>query len=245
MLTSSTQEDSLTLKIADIIKTSNNLRKRMSKEQAQSQDITGANEANTLLQIHLATYFDNENVALPKSEFKTGGKTTKSVSERLKGKPGRIRGNLMGKRQNYCARSVITCDPNLSIDEVGIPLKVAKNLTVPEIVTPQNIEHLSNLIRNGDSIYPGANFVTKQTTVNGKTVTQRVDLRIRKKAIKLNFGDIVDRHLVDGDYVLFNRQPSLHKPSMMGHRVRVARDENINTFRISVNVTQPYNKFVL
>jgi len=183
MLTSSTQEDSLTLMIANIIKTSNNLRKRMSKEQAQSQDITGANEANTLLQIHLATYFDNENVALPKSEFKTGGKTTKSVSERLKGKPGRIRGNLMGKRQNYCARSVITCDPNLSIDEVGIPLKVAKNLTVPEIVTPQNIEHLSNLIRNGDSVYPGANFVTKQTMVNGKAITQRVDYEFVKKLL--------------------------------------------------------------
>lgn len=242
MLTSSTQEDSLTLKIADIIKKSNDLRKKMSKEQASSLEVTsGVPEATTLLQLHIATFFDNEGANLPKSEFKTGGKTTKSVSERLKGKPGRVRGNLMGKRQNYCGRSVITCDPNLSIDEVGIPLKVARNLTVPEIVTPQNIEHLSKLIRNGDKKYPGANFVTKRNTINGKNITQRIDLRIRKKAIKLNFGDVVDRHLVDGDYVLFNRQPSLHKPSMMGHRVRVAKEENVNTFRMSVSVCEPYN----
>jgi DNA-directed RNA polymerase II subunit RPB1 len=242
MMTASTQEDSLTLKIADIIKNSNRLRKQLNKEAVDSEDIsTAAYDSAANVQYNLAVYFDNESMSLPRSEFKTGGRPTKSVSERLKGKPGRVRGNLMGKRQDYCARSVITGDPDINIDEIGIPLIVAKTVTFPEIVTPQNIEELTKLVRNGDKVYPGANFIIRKIMVNGKTLTQKIDLRIRKKTIKLEYGNIVHRHLQDGDPILFNRQPSLHKPSLMGHKVRVAKTDNANTFRVNASVCGPYN----
>lgn len=241
MMTASTQEDSLTLKIADIIKNSNRLRKQLNKEAVEGDDVsTAVYDSAANVQLNIAQYFDNENSTLPKSEFKTGGRPTKSLSERLKGKPGRVRNNLMGKRQDYCARSVITGDPDVNIDEIGIPLSVAKTVTFPEIVTPQNIEELSKLVRNGNKVYPGANFVIRKSMVNGKTITQKIDLRIRKKTIKLEYGNIVHRHLQDGDPILFNRQPSLHKPSMMGHKVRVAKTDDVNTFRVNVSTTEPY-----
>lgn len=241
VMTASTQEDSLTLKIADIIKNSNRLRKQLNKEAVESDDVsTAVYDSAANVQYNLAVYFDNESMALPRSEFKTGGRPTKSISERLKGKPGRVRNNLMGKRQDYCARSVITGDPDVNIDEIGIPLRVAQTVTFPEIVTPQNINDLSKLVRNGNKVYPGANFVIRKSMINGKPITQKIDLRIRKKTIKLEYGNIVHRHLQDGDPILFNRQPSLHKPSMMGHKVRVAKTDDVDTFRVNASVCGPY-----
>ena len=238
-LASSTMEDSLTLKIADIINSNIRVRSQMNKS---SQDISIAEmDTNTLLQYHIATYFDNESASLPKSEFKTGGKPTKSISDRIKAKEGRIRYNLMGKRVDFSARSVITSDPNINIDQVGIPLKVAKDLTIPEEVTPKNIKHLTKLVKNGRDVYPGANFVFRTIYVDGKPVDQRIDLKFRKKDIILSYGDIVERHIVNGDSVLFNRQPTLHKPSMMGHQIHVLNRDDTNTFRMNVSVTKPYN----
>ena len=194
-----------------------------------------------LLQFHIATYFDNESASLPRSEFKTGNKPTKSISDRIKAKTGRVRSNLMGKRVDFSARSVITSDPYINIDEVGVPLKVAMNLTIPEEVTPKNIKHLTQLVKNGSKNYPGANYILRKIFVNGKSINQRIDLKYRKKDIKLSYGDIVRRHIVNGDYVLFNRQPTLHKPSMMGHRIHVLIRDDCNTFRMNVSVTEPYN----
>jgi DNA-directed RNA polymerase II subunit RPB1 len=94
---------------------------------------------------------------------------------------------------------------------------------------------------NGRDNYPGANYVYKLTIVNGKTISHRTDLRYRKANIKLQFGDIVERHVVNDDYVLFNRQPTLHKPSMMGHRIHVLERDDSNTFRMNVSVCKPYN----
>jgi DNA-directed RNA polymerase II subunit RPB1 len=94
---------------------------------------------------------------------------------------------------------------------------------------------------NGRDVYPGANYVYKNTIVNGKTISQRIDLRYRKANIKLQYGDIVERQMVNDDYVLFNRQPTLHKPSMMGHRVHVLERDDSNTFRMNVSVCKPYN----
>ena len=233
-MSSSTMEDSLTLKIADIISTNIKVREQMNRESANVKDM------NTLLQYHIATYFDN-NSKLPTSEFKSGGKPTKSIADRLKAKEGRVRFNLMGKRVDFSARSVITSDPNINIDEVGIPLKVAKELTIPEEVTPKNIKHLTKLVKNGRDVYPGANFVFRTTFINGKPVNQKIDLKYRKKDIKLSYGDIVERHIVNGDYVLFNRQPTLHKPSMMGHKIHVLNRDDANTFRMNVSVAGPYN----
>jgi DNA-directed RNA polymerase II subunit RPB1 len=233
-MASATHEDSLTIKIADIINSNIRVRNEMNKESGALDD------ALTLLQYNLATFFDNDSASLPKSEFKTGGRETKSISERIKGKEGRMRLNIMGKRVDFSARSVITSDPYIDIDMVGIPLRVAKDLTIPEEVTPHNIKHLTKLVMNGRDIYPGANYVYKTTIINGKTINQRIDLRYRKANIKLNYGDIVERHVVNNDYVLFNRQPTLHKPSMMGHRIHVLERDDSNTFRMNVSVCKPY-----
>ncbi len=234
-MASSTHEDSLTLKIADIINSNIRVRNEMNKDSA------GLNDAITLLQYNVATFFDNDSASLPKSEFKSGGRVINSISDRIKGKEGRMRLNIMGKRVDYSARSVITSDPYIDIDMVGLPLRVAKDLTIPEEVTPMNIKELTQLVMNGRDVYPGANYVYKNTSVNGKTISQRIDLRYRKANIKLQYGDIVERHVVNGDYVLFNRQPTLHKPSMMGHRVHVLERDDSNTMRMNVSVCKPYN----
>jgi DNA-directed RNA polymerase II subunit RPB1 len=234
-MSSATREDSLTLKIAEIINSNIRVRNEMNKENGNIDDL------HSLLQYHVATYFDNTSSSLPTSEFKSGGMPIKSISDRIKGKEGRVRNNIMGKRVDFSARSVITSDPNINIDEIGVPLTVAKNLTIPEEVTPQNIKHLTRLVKNGTTKYPGANYVVKTVYINGKPVNQRIDLSFRKADIKLSYGDVVERQIVNGDYILFNRQPTLHKPSMMGHRIHVLNRDDSNTFRMNVSVTKPYN----
>ena len=154
---------------------------------------------------------------------------------------GRVRSNLMGKRVNFSARSVITSDPYIDIDQVGISKKVAMELTIPEEVTPNNIKFLTNLVKNGKDIYPGANFVLTSNYRDGKTEIHQIYLKYRKKEIRLKLGDIVERHCIDGDYVLFNRQPTLHKPSMMGHKLHVLDRDDAHTFRVNVSVCKPYN----
>lgn len=238
---SSTMEDSLTLKIADIINSNKRVRVQMDKEINNSEISTYNQDIINLLQLHVIQYFDNENISLPKSEFKTGGRPTKSISERIKSKQGRVRSNLMGKRVDFSARSVITSDPYIDIDQVGLPKKIAMELTVPEEVTPFNIKHLSELVKNGRDVYPGANIVLRTVYRDGKPDILKMDLKYRKKAIKLNIGDVVERHAVNGDWVLFNRQPTLHKPSMMGHQIHVIDRDDCNTLRVNVSVCGPYN----
>ncbi len=232
-------EDMLTGKLVDIIKANMRIRKQIDKESTSGEEPKYLNDNVQLLQYHIATYFDNENMNLPKSEQKSGGRPTKSISDRIRGKTGRIRGNLMGKRTDFSARTVITSDPNLSLDDLGVPIKIAMNITFPEVVTPYNIDEMSKLVKNGRYVYPGANFVIPGSSNDGKKYT--IDLRYRKKGIKLRPGDIVERHIRDGDPVLFNRQPSLHKLSMMCHKVKVINDDRLATFRINVSVTTPYN----
>lgn len=237
----STMEDSLTLKIADIINANKRVKTQMEKEVVSNDLSTYNQDISNLLQYHILTYFDNESISLPRSEFKTGGKPTKSISERIKAKAGRVRSNLMGKRVDFSARSVITSDPYINIDEVGIPKKIAMELTIPEEVTSYNIKHLTALVRNGRDIYPGANCVCRTTYKDGKQEVHRIDLKYRKKSIKLVIGDIVERHSVNGDHVLFNRQPTLHKYSMMGHKLHVLDRDDIFTLRVNVSVCGPYN----
>ncbi|KAH1164650.1 hypothetical protein KIL84_020645 [Mauremys mutica] len=161
------------------------------------------------------------------------GRPLKSLKQRLKGKEGRVRGNLMGKRVDFSARTVITPDPNLSIDQVGVPRSIAANMTFAEIVTPFNIDRLQELVRRGNSQYPGAKYIIRD---NG----DRIDLRFHPKPsdLHLQIGYKVERHMCDGDIVIFNRQPTLHKMSMMGHRVRILP---WSTFRLNLSVTTPYN----
>ena len=220
-------DDDLTHKLADIIKFNNILKKNM--EKSQRQDII--NDWTNQLQYHIATYIDNELPGVYQSTHRSG-RPIKSIRQRLKGKEGRIRNNLMGKRVDFSARSVITPDPNIELDELGVPIKIALNLTYPEKVNNFNRSKLNELVLNGPEKWPGAKSVIKK---NGTKISINDN---NKVDIELEYGDIINRHLNDGDYVLFNRQPSLHKMSMMGHRVKVLRG---NTFRLNVSVTPPYN----
>jgi DNA-directed RNA polymerase beta' subunit len=238
-LSSATMEDSLTLKISDIINTNNRLRHQLQKENSNIDMSAYNQDIYKLLQYHVAIFYDNETLKLPQTLFKTGGRPTKSISERIKGKGGRVRSNLMAKRVDFSARTVITSDPYIDIDEVGVPKSIAMEITIPEEVTSYNIKYLSQLVKNGRDIYPGANYVIKTNNNDDRNI-QKIELKYRKKTIRLNIGDIVERHSINGDYVLFNRQPTLHKPSMMGHRIQVIDNDNLNTFRMNVSVTKPY-----
>ncbi len=208
-----------------------------------------------LLQYHVATQMDNEISGLPRSQQR-GGKPIKSIRQRLVGKAGRIRGNLMGKRVDFsartvrpihshippvfasqlnslCAWQVITGDPNLAVDQVGVPQTIAKNLTFPETVTRWNIDKMRKLVANGPNTHPGAKLIIRS---DGK----EVDLRFVKKTSDqhLEIGYKVERHMVDDDVVLFNRQPSLHKMSIMGHKAKILP---WSTFRLNLSCTSPYN----
>jgi len=233
----STKEDDLTIKLADIIKA--NVRLRKFKESVNDTTAKYSADHEYLLQYHIYTNFDNESCAVPKSEQRN--KTTTSLSNRLKGKEGRIRGNLMGKRVNFCARTVITGDPTIDMDQLRLPIKIAKNLTIPEVVTPTNIAHLTSLCKNGRDVYPGANFIFPLDDGKRGHVSKQIDLRYGKGRIDLKYGDVVERHLINGDLALVNRQPSLHKLSMMGHRLKIIHDEKVNTFGLSGAVCKPYN----
>ncbi|CAD5225568.1 unnamed protein product [Bursaphelenchus okinawaensis] len=225
---SARNQDDLTHKLADIVKTNNQLKANESGGAAAhviAEDVR-------LLQYHVATMTDNQIPGVPTATQK-GGRPLKSIKQRLKGKEGRIRCNLMGKRVDFSARTVITPDPNLPIDTVGVPRTIAQNMTFPEIVTPFNIDKLQELVNRGDTTYPGAKYIIRE---NGL----RVDLRYHPRAADLHLlpGYRVERHMRDGDIIVFNRQPTLHKMSMMGHRVKVLP---WSTFRMNLSVTSPYN----
>jgi len=159
----------------------------------------------------------------------------------LEAQEPRIRGNLQGKRVNFSARTVITSDPTIDMNQLRVPIKIATTLTIPEVVTPQNIEKLAELVKNGRDKYPGANFVFPVSNLESGRRVLPIDLRYRKEKVDLRYGDIVERHIVNGDIVLLNRQPTLHKLSMMGHRIVVINDEQLNTFGLSLCTCAPYN----
>ena len=239
LLSSSTIDDDLTHKLVDIIKNNENLKD--TKGEGSLIKSASLNDDFMFLQLHVATFYANDILGLVRSQQKNK-KVTKSLTERLKGKEGRVRGNLMGKRVDMSGRTVITSDPNISLNSVGIPIIIAKNLTYPEIVTKYNIKYLSQLVKNGHKTYPGANYViTNIIDAEGNESKHIFHLKYVKKPITLKLGDIVERHLINGDIVLFNRQPSLHKLSMMGHIVHVLTNPDLLTFRVNVSVTEPYN----
>ena len=222
------REDDLTHQIVNIVKS--NIALKNSITHGEPNIIVEQFEQS--LQHNVAAFMDNELRGLPQVSHHTG-RPLKTLQQRLKGKEGRIRGNLLGKHMNFSARTVITADPNLGIEQVGVPRSVAMNLTVPERVTPFNISQLSQLIANGPLVYPGAKYIIRSDGM-------RIDLRYvtNKAELLLVNGWIVERHLRDDDIVLFNRQPSLHKMSIMGHRVKVL---DWSTFRLNLSCTSPYN----
>lgn len=220
-------EDDLTSKLIDIIKVNIQLKKKISDDPKKRY----IDEWTNLLQYHVATLVDN-NIPGVSPAAQRSGRVLKSLQQRLGSKEGRIRSNLQGKRVEYSARSVITPDPNISVKELGVPIKIATNLTYPEKVTSFNINKLYKLIQNGPDTYPGAKTIQR---ADGRTISLK---HVNTKTIELFEGDVVNRHIMDGDIVLFNRQPSLHRMSMMAH---VAKILPYNTFRLNVFVTAPYN----
>lgn len=224
-------EDDLTHKYNDIIKANETLKDKLSSDNNISPE--HIKNYTDLLQYHITTLFNNNITGINPSKTRSG-RPMKTLAERLKGKQGRIRHNLMGKRVDFSARSVISPDANIKIGELGVPLKVAMNLTFPEVVNKYNINQMYKLVRNGNAMYPGAKSIK---SVKDKK-TRLLEYR-DTNSIVLEFGDIVNRHLLNGDTVLFNRQPSLHKMSMMAHKVRVIYEGN--TFRLNIDVCTPYN----
>ena len=225
------KQDDLTQYLSDIVKANKQVRNHEANVMNKY-----SHDYGNLLQHYIKSYYDDESTLLAKSKKKT--RQRKSLVVRLKGKEGRFRANLQGKRVDFSARTVITPDALMEIDQLGVPIAIARNLTFPEIVTHNNIRKLEQLVKNGRDIYPGANFVIPVEKFNKRhTLT---DLRYGRNEVILKIGDIVERHLVDGDIVLFNRQPSLHMQSMMSHRVKVIQDENIASFRLNLAILKPY-----
>jgi len=223
-------EDDLTHKLVDILRANEKLKEHISSGAPQSV----IDDVWELLQYHVITYFDNETQGAPSSRHRSG-RPLRTLAQRLKGKEGRFRGNLLGKRVDFSSRSVISPDPWIGINEVGVPIEVAKILTIPEKVTDLNIDRMKELVRRGPNNYPGANYVVRP---NGVMVDLRYVKDTNEIGNELGQGFIVERHLRDGDVVLFNRQPSLHRPSIMGHVVRVLP---YRTFRLNPAVCPPYN----
>ena len=220
-------EDDLTHKLFEIISTNQRLQDKINNNAAKNL----IEDEHTVLQYHIATLVDNQIPGVAPSAQRSG-RPLKSVQQRLGSKEGRIRYNIQGKRVEFSARSVITPDPNISIAEIGVPIKIAINLTVPEKVTPYNKQQMYKLIQNGADKHPGAKTII---SANGSVKSLK---HVNRQEIVLHVGDVINRHLDDGDIILFNRQPTLHRMSMMGHRVKVLP---YNTFRLNVSVTAPYN----
>jgi DNA-directed RNA polymerase II subunit RPB1 len=221
-------EDDVTHSIVHIIKANKTLQEKI-QTNAPGNII---NDWTTVLQYYVATLVDNKIPGVAAVAQKNG-RPYKSIKERLNGKHGRVRGNLMGKRVDFSARSVITPDPNIGAEELGIPLKIAKNITKPILVNKLNKKFLEKLVQNGPDVHPGAKILEKK---NGDNISLRY---VDRTSIKLEIGDIVHRHMMNGDGILFNRQPTLHRMSMMCHIARIMPVGD--TFRMNVCDTKPYN----
>ena len=222
-------EDDLTHKLGDIVRINQRLFENIN---AGAPEVI-IEDLWDLLQYHITTFFDNEVPQLPPARHR-GGQVLKTLANRVNSKEGRIRHNLAGKRTDFSARTVISPDPLIELNEVGVPQSMAMVLTVPERVTEWNKEYLKKFVENGAKKYPGANYIIKP---DGKRKTLTADTK-EEILGELTVGYIVDRHLIDGDIALFNRQPSLHRMSMMCHKVKVLPGR---TFRLNPAVCNPYN----
>ncbi|MFW9937037.1 MAG: DNA-directed RNA polymerase subunit A' [Candidatus Thorarchaeota archaeon] len=223
-------EDDLTHKLVDVIRINQRLRENID---AGAPHLI-VEDLWELLQYHITTYFDNQVSGIPPARHRSG-RALRTLTQRLKGKEGRFRSNLSGKRVDFSARSVISPNPYISINEVGVPIDIAKILTIPTNVNDWNIEEMKQMVLNGPHRHPGANYIIRNDR-------RRIDLRYVKnrKIISdmLAPGFTVERHLNDGDLVLFNRQPSLHRMSIMAHEVKIMDGK---TFRLNLTVCPPYN----
>jgi len=220
-------EDDLTHKLVDIMRINQRLEQNIN---AGAPQII-IDDLWELLQYHVTTYFNNETSGIPPARHRSG-RALKTIAQRLKGKEGRFRYNLSGKRVNYSARTVISVDPAIDIDEVGVPRAIAEKLTLPFYVTEWNFEAAKKLLERNE--YP---MVVNIIGPDGKR-KRILDTNKEDLLKELKPGYILERQLQDGDIALFNRQPSLHRISIMAHRVKVLPGK---TFRITYPATAPYN----
>lgn len=222
-------EDDLTHKLGDIVRINQRLFENIN---AGAPEII-VEDLWDLLQYHVITYFDNTITQIPPARHRSG-QPLKTLVERIKSKEGRFRYNLVGKRVNYAARTVISPDAKIRLNEVGIPKQVAEELTVPERVTEWNLAYLKKFVERGPKTYPGANYVITEDGKK-KKITEETQEQLLKD---LAPGWIVERHVIDNDVCLFNRQPSLHRMSIMCHRMKVLPGKS---FRLNPTVCNPYN----
>lgn len=273
MADSITCDDDITTQYVEIVKANRNLVDENTNESKKEKMIQTLN-------FRIKTLMNNSQ---GKARH-TNGRPLKGIKERLSGKDGLIRSNLMGKRRNQSGRSVISADPTVRTDELVVPEKIARNLTIPEMVTTFNKDYLQKLVDNGK-----ANFVLKdngKTKINlsyatnkkgtqllwgdkvlrnGKEISpfstefkqvkqtfeliqndiilrngeqiKEIDLP-KKKSFKIEIGDVVERQLKNGDIILFNRQPTLHRGSMLAKRIIIRGNK---TFRFNLASTKSFN----
>jgi len=222
-------EDDLTHKLGDIVRINQRLFENIN---AGAPEII-IEDLWDLLQYHVTTFLDNTVAQLPPARHRSG-QPLKTITQRIKSKEGRIRHNLAGKRTNFCSRTVISPDPMLGLNEVGVPSVVARKLTVPETINDWNIDYLKKFVERGPTVYPGANYIIRPDGKRKKITEETKEAALEE----LQPGYVVERHLMDGDISIFNRQPSLHRMSMMCHKVRVLP---YKTLRINPAVCAPYN----
>jgi len=222
-------EDDLTHKLGDIVRINQRLFENIN---AGAPEII-VEDLWDLLQYHVTTYFDNTISQIPPARHRSG-QPLKTITERIKSKEGRFRHNLAGKRVNFSARTVISPDPKIQLNEVGVPIEVAFELTVPERVTDWNIKYLKEFIKKGPKAYPGANYVIRPDGAKKKITDDVKDALLEELAP----GFIVERHLMNGDITIFNRQPSLHRMSIMCHKAKIIPGKS---FRLNPAVCNPYN----
>jgi DNA-directed RNA polymerase III subunit RPC1 len=228
-LKAGTNEDDLTMRQSEIIFINDVIK----KHKLSGASVNMYQEGWDFLQLQTALYINSELSGVPLAMMPK--KPGRGLVQRLKGKQGRFRGNLSGKRVDFSSRTVISPDPTLQIDQVGVPMHVAKILTFPERVIHANIDAMRQLVINGPDKWPGANYVQQK----GSAFKKFLKYGNREKlAQDLKLGDLVERHLHDNDIVLFNRQPSLHKLSIMAHRAKIHKHR---TFRFNECVCNPYN----
>ncbi|MEK6940670.1 MAG: DNA-directed RNA polymerase subunit A' [Nanoarchaeota archaeon] len=222
-------EDDLTHKLGDIVRINQRLFESIN---AGAPEVI-VDDLWDLLQYHITTYFDNTIAQVPPARHRSG-QALKTITERIKSKEGRFRYNLAGKRINYAARTVISPDPEIDLFEVGIPKQVAMDLTIPDRVTKWNMKFLKEYIKNGSEKYPGSNYVVYPDGRKKKITDETKEVLLEE----LEPGFIVERHLINGDIALFNRQPSIHKMSIMAHRIKLIPGKS---FRLNPCVCLPYN----
>ncbi|KFP68973.1 DNA-directed RNA polymerase I subunit RPA1, partial [Cariama cristata] len=180
------------------------------------------------LQAHVNIVFDSDMDKLMTEKYP-------GIRQLLEKKEGLFRKHMMGKRVDFAARSVICPDMYIGTNEIGIPMVFATKLTYPQPVTPWNVKELRQAVINGPKVHPGASMVINEdgsrTVLSASSLTQRE--AIAKQLLTPSSGapqsglKIVCRHIKNGDVLLLNRQPTLHRPSIQAHRARILPGEKV------------------